>query len=219
MTDDTLTLDWTDGSKDVTVIAEAGKLHVTLDSPDVSFERQRATLETVKGLDVLDAGVQRDDSGERFQAYIKIGDRRDEIEQLREDSKDDSPLEYEVVVDRSTGSWGQDLESLKLKASKTHTEMTERERELAIEIDREADVPDDAEAGDTYTLEEILEDVRTRDEIEQDALDEAAESGEEVVINKSTTGCNDSSKECNLDHVARVATPDGDIETRRTHTY
>jgi len=209
----------TDRGADVMVRAEAGSLKITFDAGSTSVEDASAQLDREKGMDVLDAGTHRDDSGERFRALIPVGDRREEIEQLREDSKDDSPLIFEVKeYSKGTGSWGQKLTSEKLVPSKSYTEMSEREKELKRRVDTDC-VPDDAEAGDVLTLEDVLDDPRTRDERDRDARDEAAETGEEVVINKSTTSCNDSSRECNLDRVTRVATPEGEIETRRTHTY
>ncbi|RLM94369.1 hypothetical protein D3D01_16025 [Haloarcula sp. Atlit-7R] len=209
----------TDRGADVTVRAESGTLFVTFDAGNASVEDSSARLDREKGMDVLDAGTHRDNSGERFRALIPVDDRRDEIEQLREDSKDDSPLTYEVEeYSKGTGSWGQELTGQKLVPSKSYNEMTEREQDLSMKVDTDR-VPDDAEPGDVLTFEDLLDDARTNEEKDEDALDEAAETGEEVVINKSTTSCNDSSKECNLDHVTRVATPEGDIESRRTHTY
>lgn len=93
-------------------------------------------------------------------------------------------------------------------------------QDLALDVRLYGSLPEDAQAGDVYTARDLLPaDHQTAAEHDNDALEEAAETGEEVVINKSTTSCNDSSKECNLDHITRVATPGGDIETRRTHTY
>lgn len=209
----------TDRGADVTVMADSGTLFVTFAAGNASVEDSSARLDREKGMDVLDAGTHRDSSGERFRALIPVGDRRDEIEQLREDSKDDSPLTYEAKeYSKGTGSWGQELTETKLVPSKSYNEMNERERDLSRKVDTDR-VPDGAEPGDVLTFEDLLDDARTTEEKEQDALDAAAGTGEEVVINKSTTSCNDSSKECNLDHVTRVATPEGDIETRRTHTY
>lgn len=135
----------------------------------------------------------------------------------------DAPLQYEVEEYTKTsraGGWGkQELTKQRLRTNKSYAEMTERERELHRKVDTDYDVPEDAEDGDVFALGDILDDPRTSDEIEQDALDEAVETGEEVVINSSTTDCNDPSRECNLDHVTRVATPDGEINTQRTHTY
>lgn len=53
----------------------------------------------------------------------------------------------------------------------------------------------------------------------QEAIEEAKESGEKVEIDSRSTTCNDSSRECGVDTVTRYATPDGEIETDRRHTY
>ena len=209
----------TDRGADVTVRADAGSLYVTFDAGKASVEDVSARLDREKGMDVLDAGTHRDDNGECFRALIPVGDRRNEIEQLREDSKDDTPLTYDVEeYSKSTGSWGQELTGERLVPSKSFSEMTEREQELSHKVDTDR-VPDEAEPGDVLTFEDLLDDARTSEEKDQDALDEAAETGEEVIISESTTYCNDPSKECNIDYVTRLATPEGDIETRRTHTY
>jgi len=216
------TIEWTDGSKDVTVTADSGTLYVTLESPDISFTDVRADLTTVKGREVLDCGHQRTDGGEKIRALVTLGGRREEIEQLREDSEPeqtDEPLAYEVRERTTTGSWDQKITKQRLVATKDRAEMTDRQRDLHRKIDAENDVPEDAIAGDVYTVDDLLEDPRTDEEREQDALDEAAETGERVEINTTTTDCNDPSKECSLDRVTRYATPDGEIETERTHTY
>jgi len=225
------TIEWTtDTGTDVTVSADNGTLFVTLEGndetgADVSFEEQRATVTVERGTDVLDCGKQRDDSGERFRAFVPLEVGRDEIEQLKEDStpeQTDEPLTFTVeehTKKSRAGGWGErEITKQRLSRNKSHAEMTDRQRALNGRVDTDR-VPDDAESGDVLTLDDLLNDPRTRDEREQDALDEAAETGEEVVITKSTTGCNDSSRECNLDHVTRVATPEGEIETQRTHTY
>jgi hypothetical protein len=225
------TIEWTtDSGSDVTVSADNGTLFVTLQGTDetgagVSFDEQSATLTCERGTDVLDCGKQRDDSGERFHAFVPLEVNRDEIEQLKEDSipeQTDEPLTFtveEYTKKSRAGGWGErEITKQRLSRNKSHAEMTDRQRKLNGRVDTDR-VPDDAEPGDVLTFEGLLDDARTSEEKDQDALDEAAETGEEVVINKSTTGCNDSSKECNLDHVSRVATPEGNIETRRTHTY
>lgn len=215
-------IEWTDGGKDVTVTADRGTLYVSLEGPDVSFTDVRADLTTVKGREVLDAGHQRTDDGEKIRALVTIGDRREDIEQLREGSEPeqtDTPLAYEVREWTTTGSWDQEITHQKLVATKDRAEMTERQRELHRKVDADNDVPEDAIAGDVYTAEDLLDDPRTGEEREQDAIEEAAETGESVVINKSTTSCNDPSKECSLDKVTRIATPEGEIKTERTHTY
>ena len=134
----------------------------------------------------------------------------------------EAPLTYEVTEYTKTsraGGWGKrEVTKQRLTPSKSMGDMDERERELHRRVDTDR-VPDDAEPGDELTFEDLLDDPRTTDEREQDALDEAAESDEEVVVWRDTARCNDSREECNLDHVTRVATPDGEIETRRTHTW
>lgn len=132
-----------------------------------------------------------------------------------------SELTYEVeehtTLRKTTGP---DITELKLIASKRHEEMSEDEKDLWMEVKLYGEVPDDAEAGDVYLPTEVLPDGhQTAAERDQAALDEAAETGDVVVISEGTTGCNDDDKECSLDRVARVATPEGDIEKRRTHTY
>ncbi len=230
--DDGDAVEWTtDQGSDVTVTADNGRLFVTLDGSDetgagVSFRRQRAELTTKRGTDVLDAGRQRDESGERFNAFVPVDGRREEIEALREESviePTDEPLTYEVkerTEQKPTlDGWGGGERTVtSLEATKRRAEMTERQKELHRKVDTDS-VPDDAEVGDEIAVDELLEDPRTSEERDQDAIEEAAETGEEVVISRGTTDCNDADKECNLDHVTRVATPDGEIETRRTHTY
>lgn len=212
----------TERGADVTVTADSGTLFVSVESPAISIDRTSAFVETHKGMDVLNLGTHRV-QGDRQTLQIPVDEYKAEIEELREDSKDDSPLTYEVEEYTKTtraGGWGKrEITKQRLAPSKSYSEMTEREQKLSRKVDTDR-VPDDAEPGDVLTFEDLLADPRTDEEKEQDALDEAAETGEEVVISKTTAAeCNDPSKECNLDHVTRVATPDGDVETRRTHTY
>lgn len=213
----------TDSGTDVTVTADAGRLFVTAEKGPISLDRKSARLDTEQGHDVLNCGKQRTPDGEKVRVHIPVDDHLNEITQLREDSKSDVPLQYEVVEQTKrarTDGWGSgEVTVLKLSANKSITEMDERETDLNSKIDKEYDVPEDAEVGDEFRPGDLLGDARTEDEKEQDALDEAAETGEDVVISKTTTECNDDAKECNLDHVSRVATPDGDIETHRTHTH
>jgi len=224
---DTMTehsIEWTDGGKDVTVMARNGALYVTLETDDVSLDEERADLETVKGRDCLNAGTHRDDNGERFRALITIGDRWDEIEQLREDStpdQTDDPLVYVVEeYEKEVGiDWTKTVTKQQLVSSKSWETMTDRQRELDRRVDAEHDVPEGAEPGDEFGLDDLLDDPRTRDERDQDALDEAAESGEEVTVDEHSADCNDPTKECSTDIVRRVATPDGEVGTRRTHTH
>jgi len=206
----------------VTLWAESGTLFAEFDAGNISADKTTARVVNKRGGEWLDCGNHRDDSGEKHHIHIPVDDRRDAIEQLVERSKDDSPLTYRVEEFTKTstaGGWGErEITKQRLVPSKSHSEMTDREQALSLKVDTDR-VPDDAEPGDVLTFEDLLDDARTREEKEQDALDEAAETSEEVVISKSTTSCNDASKECNLDHVTRVATPGGDIEKRRTHTY
>jgi len=135
---------------------------------------------------------------------------------------DEEQLTYtvqEYTTTTSAGGWGKrEITKQRLSRNKPSSEMTERERSLHLKIDTDR-VPGDADVGDTLTVEDLLDDPRTRQEKEEDALDAAAETGEEVVVSSSTQRCNTQQKECNIDHVTTVATPDGDIETRRQHTY
>jgi len=182
----------------------------------VNIYQATASVEKHDGTDVLDLGTHRI-KGERQTVQVPVGEHKGEVEQLREDSElepTDEPLAYEVAGETRKGSWGQ-----KLQATKPYGEMTDRQMDLDMRVRAKRDMPDDVSAGDIVPVEDLLEDPRTQDGKEQDALEEAAETGEEIVISKSTESCNDASRECNLDHVSRVATPDGEIETRRTHTY
>jgi len=217
-------ISWTsDKGAEVTAWAESGTLFasVSLDAPQIEIDQTSAQIREINGMDALYLGIHRV-GGDRRKLDVPIDGRVDELEQLREASIDTSPLTYEVEEYTETsraGGWGkQTFTRTRLATSKSYGEMTEREKELHPRVDTDR-VPEDAEPGDVLTFEDLLDDPRTRDEKEQDALDEAAETGGEVVISRSTTGCNDPSAECNLDHVTRVATPDGEIETRRTHTY
>lgn len=230
--DDADSIEWTtDQGSDVTVEAVNGTLFVTLDGKDetgagVSFERQRAELTVERGTDVLDAGRQRDESGEVFNAYVPIEAPREDLEALREDSEvepTDEPLAYEAVERTKTsraGGWGKrEITEQRLTPTKDRAEMTERQEELDRKVDRDHDVPEDVEPGDVVAIDELLDDARTDEEREADAIEEAAETGEEVVIRRWSEDCADADRECSLDNVRRVATPDGEIETRRTHTY
>lgn len=215
-------IEWDDGKKSVKVEARRGKLYVTLDAPGVYFEEERGHLDEVKGKDVLNCGHQRDDDGKKFNALIVVSDRREELEQLREDSEPeqtDDPLTYEVEeYSKGKGSWGQEITGKRLVPSKSYANMNARQRELHRRVDTE-NAPDDAEPGDVITLADLFDDARTTEDKEQEALKEAKETGENVVISRTSTECNDPSKECNTDRVARIATPSGEIEVERTHTY
>ena len=223
MTTDETTIEFqTDNGADVSLWAESGTLFARFDAGDISVEKTTARVVSKRGDEWLDCGYHRDDSDEKHHIHIPVGERSDAIKQLREDSKDDSPLTYEVEQYTKTtraGGWGKrEITKERLVPSKSYAEMTEHEQELKHKVDTDR-VPADAEPGDILTFDDLLDDARTAEEKEQEAVEEAAATGDEVVINKSTTSCNDSSKECNLDHVTRVATPEGGIETRRTHTY
>jgi len=211
----------TERGADVTVTADSGTVHVGVDSPAVDIENTVGRLEEHKGTDVLNLGKHRV-QGDRQIIQIPVDGHKDDIEKLREESKDDSPLTYTVEENTMTtrsGGWGkQEITKQKLVASKTFTEMTEREQELSHKVPTER-VPDDAEPGDVLTLGDLIDDPRTTEEKEQEALDEAAEIGEEVIVNRTTEPCSDRGKECNLDQISKIATPDGEIVTRRTHTY
>lgn len=211
----------TDRGSEVTVTADTGTLFVSVESSAITISRTSAFVETHKGTDVLNLGAHRV-QGTRQTIQIPVEGRQEEIEQLAEDSKTDAPLVYEVEEYTETsraGGWGKrEITKQRLSPNKSFSEMTDREQSLSHQVKTDR-VPDDAEPGDVLTLEDLLDDPRTREERDQDALDEAAETGEEVVISETTTDCNDASRECSLDHVTRVATPGGEIETRRTHTY
>ncbi|WP_330633666.1 hypothetical protein [Halocatena halophila] len=53
----------------------------------------------------------------------------------------------------------------------------------------------------------------------EDAVDEAEESGNAVSFHKKTVRCNDASLECNLDHLVYQITADGQVDTKRVHTF
>ncbi|WP_418281897.1 hypothetical protein [Halorubrum sp. DTA98] len=211
----------TDGGANVTVTAESGQLFVNVQSPEISINRTSAVVDIYKSKDVLNCGTHSIE-GNREVILIPIEEHKCQIEQLREDSKDDSPLTYEVeeyTKTSSAGGWGrQEITKQRLVPSKSISEMSDRERKLSILVNTDR-IPSDAEPSDVLTFEDLLDDARTTEEREQDALSEAAETGKEVVISTVTTHCNAPSKECDIDHVTRVATPDGDVETRRIHTY
>jgi len=93
-------------------------------------------------------------------------------------------------------------------------------------------VPDDAEVGDVVTASEVFEswdgEGTESDDVEEtaetdpveNAREEAAETGNRVHIDTHTVPCDGSEgDECSTDRVARYATPDGGIETERTHLH
>lgn len=53
----------------------------------------------------------------------------------------------------------------------------------------------------------------------EDAFDEAAETDEPVTVATGISDCDDDNRECSLDRLTYWATPDGDIDVNRTHTY
>lgn len=53
----------------------------------------------------------------------------------------------------------------------------------------------------------------------REAAERAAETGDRQYVARSIGNCNDSRKECNLDHINYYVTPSGDVETTRTHTH
>lgn len=53
----------------------------------------------------------------------------------------------------------------------------------------------------------------------QEAFEEAAEAGEPVTVATGSEHCDGSVRECSLDRLTYRATPDGDIDIQRTHTY
>lgn len=123
----------------------------------------------------------------------------------------------------------------------TKTQLTDDDRELVETLREEFGtvgggasesgqivVPEDvaAEIGEEFAakeLRELLDGDDVDDEHDEDpvtaALDEAAETGERVRIDTTTTDCDGSVAECSTDRVTRHATPSGDIETERTHTH
>jgi len=151
----------------------------------------------------------------------------------------DSPTSTEAVVGPAMGRYrpgrpsgslrkhlkhgrttGPDIYELKPIRQGGYEDQTERERKLSIDVRLYGELPDDAEEGEVYTAWELLPDGhQTSEQRDQDALDEAQETGEEVIITSATIGCNDDNRDCTLDHVSRVATPEGEIEKRRTRTY
>jgi hypothetical protein len=53
----------------------------------------------------------------------------------------------------------------------------------------------------------------------RESLDEAVESGEKVQVASGTASCSEPNKQCNLDRLTYYATPDGEINVSRIHTY
>jgi len=126
-------------------------------------------------------------------------------------------VEKHLKLKKTTGP---DIYETKPIRQGDYGDLTDRERELSVDVRLYGELPDGAEEDDIYTAWELLPDGhQTAEQRDQDALDEAQETGEEVIITSATIGCNDDDRECNLDRVARVATPEGDIKKRRTHTY
>lgn len=53
----------------------------------------------------------------------------------------------------------------------------------------------------------------------RESLNEAAETGEKIEVATASASCNDPSEECSLDRLTYYATPNGEIDVRRIHTY
>lgn len=53
----------------------------------------------------------------------------------------------------------------------------------------------------------------------RESLDEAAESGEKIEVASGNASCSDPNEECSLDLLTYYATPNGEIDVSRTHTY
>lgn len=211
----------TDRGANVTVTADNGTLLVSVEADDITIDQTTARIGTLKQQPVLHLGEHRV-QGTREKIHIPITEHKHDLEQLRENSEPeptDEPLTYEVVESTRTGGWGQEITTQRLRPTKPFSERTDKQRELHWKIHERHDVPNGVEAGDIIPIEDLLDDTRTREEKNQDAIEEAGETGDVVVINKTTTPCNDSGKECDIDHVTRIAHPDGTIETKRRHTY
>jgi len=115
---------------------------------------------------------------------------------------------------------GPDIYETKPILQQDYDNLTEEQKDLHTEVRLYGELPDGAEEGEVYTAWELLPDGhQTAEQRDQDALDEAQETGEEVIITSATIVCNDDGRECSLDRVSRVATPEGKIEKRRAHTY
>lgn len=126
-------------------------------------------------------------------------------------------VEKHLKLKKTTGP---DLYETKPILQQDYNSLTEDQKDFCIEVRLHGELPDDAEEGEVYTGSELLpDDHQTSAERDQEALDEAVETGEEVVISSATTACNDDDKDCSFDRLARVATSEGNIEKRRTHTY
>jgi hypothetical protein len=81
----------------------------------------------------------------------------------------------------------------------------EREREAALSELRD-------EHPELHGVEVDPQDVR-------DFFEEAEETGEPVEVASGNSRCSDRSKECDLDLLTYRATPEGEIDVKRTHTY
>jgi hypothetical protein len=138
---------------------------------------------------------------------------------MRQRKMDEPTYEVEkhLKLKKTTGP---DIYETKPILKQDYDDLTEEQTDLWLEVRLYGDLPDDAEEGEVYTASELLpDDHQISAERDQEALGEAVETGEEVVISSASIGCNDDDKKCSLDRVARVATPEGNIEKRRTHTY
>jgi len=83
----------------------------------------------------------------------------------------------------------------------------------------------DAELEREQAWEELVADypalrgTNAEPETVRESLDEAAESGEKVQVASGTASCSDPNEECSLDRLTYYATPNGEIDVSRTHTY
>jgi len=84
---------------------------------------------------------------------------------------------------------------------------------------KQATIPLDAKTHDKIdSVINLVTEQHTK--TEEEALEEARETGEPVQIGQErTTGCNDRRKECDIDHVRTMAFPDGEIKEERVHSY
>lgn len=133
------------------------------------------------------------------------------------------PLRFKVVEKRKVNPKISGATYHRIEAQKPPEDRTDEESRIVRKVNARHDVPEDAEDGDEFTVEELAEaidrDLRPESQKEQDALREAREAGETVTVWKTTDFCDDSSKQCSTDTVRKVATPDGEIETQREHTF
>jgi hypothetical protein len=83
----------------------------------------------------------------------------------------------------------------------------------------------DAELEREQAWEDLVEDypalrgTNADPETVRELVDEAAESEEKVQVASGTASCSDPNEECNLDRLTYYATPNGEIDVSRIHTY